>query len=254
MIISKDSLGYVINNIDLLDLERHLKLLECFLEEYDVLLFAHFEQNIKSFIENLSQADKDFYYEGFCFGYIELYNQSTKIKIQEKIKELIFSKHYNSIFENCTESAKDRILSKIMNNDFAELDEYAIQQIKDVVCFEMLDEKDLDVEKFVNDRVVFINKNSVFQDNLAEKCDNLDRIIWYRIDDSDELKKAIEIEKFYEFIVLDKNCKFDDYSYAVSFIETASDYTLSIQERKTGEFMKKVFPKILKMFPNVVLQ
>ena len=118
MIISKDSLGYVINNIDLLDLERHLKLLECFLEEYDVLLFAHFEQNIKSFIENLSQADKDFYYEGFCFGYIELYNQSTKIKIQEKIKELIFSKHYNSIFENCTESAKDRILSKIMNNDF----------------------------------------------------------------------------------------------------------------------------------------
>jgi hypothetical protein len=74
VLITKSGFKYIINEIRSVDSERQLKLLECFLEDGDVFLFAHYEPDIKSYITNLSDEDKDFYCDGFIYGYIELYS------------------------------------------------------------------------------------------------------------------------------------------------------------------------------------
>jgi hypothetical protein len=160
----------------------------------------------------------------------------------------------NVILENNNELLKNKLLDEFKNNALTNLDEYTIGEIKDIICFEILNEKDSYKEKFIYERIAFVNQNNIFKDNSSERCDSSDEIKWYRINGREELKRAIKIEEFYEFIILNKNCKFDDYSYSVRFTETASDFVLEVKERKDGNVIKNIFPKISKLIPNIVLQ
>ncbi|MBQ3420652.1 MAG: hypothetical protein IJH34_03085 [Romboutsia sp.] len=104
------------------------------------------------------------------------------------------------------------------------------------------DKDEREKRKFIEERTVFINNESDILDIYPGRKKR--RTIWYKVNNKQEIIKAINMDQFFKCIILQKGKDFYEYDYGIKQYETEEGMDLRIIERQIGTFEKYIYPKI----------
>ncbi|MBW5468335.1 hypothetical protein GPJ61_10755 [Brevibacillus formosus] len=105
-------------------------------------------------------------------------------------------------------------------------------------------------KEFIGPRIRFINNEWVFPWGTQPLQNN--SLVWYEINDSNEVKESLGINNLFTCLVIQKNDEFMNHAYVLSLRESVDSFVLIIDEKRKGDFMGRVFPKIKCYFTEEV--
>lgn len=105
----------------------------------------------------------------------------------------------------------------------------------------------IEFENFIKERTVYKNSEWLWpwERQLLWRTE-IPIYDWYKFKDKNELLKKFEKDPLFEAVVLKKNRGFDEALYVLTYYEYSDipNQTLFIYEKKTGDFIKNVVPKL----------
>jgi hypothetical protein len=257
MYILKEGSKYTMVDFGSIELDKQIAILESFLGEDDRLLFMYYEIEPNYLEAAELEGEKEFYFQGFCFGFLAYHDKRTRKITENKIADILYKKYgkhsSNNLEIDSIKRVKEKLLLDFLKGNLIDLDLKTKENIKQIIFLSVVNEKRSELEDFINQRTVFVNNEwiSVIKEEIINKPSH---IIWYEPRNQEEVKKAMDIDEFYTCIVLNKNAEFNNFLYALKYHETASDFRLRIIEKKEGDFFQNVLPKIEKITAVTVLE
>lgn len=97
-------------------------------------------------------------------------------------------------------------------------------------------------KKLVIDRTAYINNEWVLPWDPPQK--RLPTTSWICPIGKNEMIEAIKMNYLFLCVVVDKQSRFQDYSYVLRHIEEDVSFSLCFTEKKLGDFEKNVLPKL----------
>ncbi|WPP41885.1 hypothetical protein SK066_02665 [Paenibacillus hunanensis] len=113
---------------------------------------------------------------------------------------------------------------------------------------------DVDIQKFILDRCLFVNSNWVlpWEETIPywDEGHTRPNIIWFAITNIEDIVKAIEIDNLFKCVILERGKEFDQYSNVLfheeyhPLIDEEDDYDYYLGFTNKEEFFNKVQPRI----------
>jgi|GEM_PF-5628813 len=104
---------------------------------------------------------------------------------------------------------------------------------------------------FIKDRIIF--KNNFWIYNTPAYDENFPKIIWYRVNNVDEIAEALKIDQSFNCAIIPHNINVEDSLYILNSNEDDEFNSLSIREKNKGDFIEKVLPN-LELYLNEKIQ
>ncbi|MGC5324646.1 hypothetical protein [Brevibacillus sp. SYSU BS000544] len=95
---------------------------------------------------------------------------------------------------------------------------------------------------FIQPRIKFINNEWVFPWGTQPLQKNT--LVWYQVIGFNEVMESLGINNLFTCIIVQKNDEFKNHSYVLSLRESVDSFVLIIDEKRKGDFMSRVLPKI----------
>ncbi|MBU7315018.1 hypothetical protein [Paenibacillus oleatilyticus] len=69
-------------------------------------------------------------------------------------------------------------------------------------------------------------------------------LVWYEVSGFREIEESMGINNLFTCVILQKDDEFIDHSYVLSLRESIDSYVLIVDEKREGDFVRRVLPKI----------
>ena len=241
---------YIIKNIGRLTKEKQIEIIKSFKERDEEIFFPYCVPQF----EGLSQNEKEILVEQSMEFYSEDYFNKW-IFMYEGVQDAIYKK-IEKIVRNYLKDKKENDFDSLMNNiscgNLEGFDKKTIYAIKYAITYEII-ENNYDKRRFEQMKKRKIFKNHYMFDQTG-RYDSEGQVWWYNIEDesNENVWNRIFSSAESDMIVADINKSFDDYSYALVYVESAEDYDLLIYTNKDREFEQRIKPKIEKINSDIV--
>ncbi|WP_238918571.1 hypothetical protein [Clostridium sp. YIM B02555] len=164
---------YNIRHFGLLNHERQLEILECFIKDDEDLLFQHNGRDpIKE--EDITYEyiiyERDDNFEYFCDDAFFYYDKAVKENIDKEVKKILFESLYDKsdIYDLEMRNKIEEKLLKELKDDNLDIDDKVLEKIKNTIYIENYNNNyDKAEEEFVSKRQMFINNSYI--DEEGEK-------------------------------------------------------------------------------------
>ncbi|NRT35269.1 hypothetical protein BJV38_002145 [Clostridium beijerinckii] len=245
---------YNIRHFGLLDQESQLEILECFIEEGEVILFQH---NVRNKIKEEDMTseyiieERDDFFDEYCQGLFFYYDETVKEEIEKKVKKILFESicGKNNICNLEKQDVIEEKLFKDLKDDNLDIDDEVLEKIKNTIFIESYNNNyDKVEEEFVCKREIFSNNSWIWEDAVQTTKESTR---WYKPQNKEEYLHAMKQEIFYGCVALKSGSNFEEYSYALTYYETAEDYDLMIFEKNEKDFKNVVLNKIKAKNPEI---
>jgi hypothetical protein len=231
--------SFRIEHIGNLSLYKQYKILECFMEDDDKILFHRFNTKLSEIKPSVLERLKNEIYEDFCDDILFFQPGNKEILISNIMDILSLCK----IKYKCVDIVEN-LFTKLLAQDEEVLNWVEIGQIKSMI-FDMFyfNNDNLDEKKWIKDKIIF--KNKIYLNGKGIKHGTTSSI-WYCPENCDEIIHSMIREVHYSCIVLNKKAMFfSKYKYGFYYKETAESFDLCIFDN-CGCFIENVIPKLLK--------
>lgn len=242
---------YRIRNFGALSRGEQIKMLKAFENQDEEMFFPYFvpgacgrtSEEIECIVEELAEDLSSEYFENTCYVYDEV-----KLVINKKIEEIISDYLENNIVMKS--NSFENLMHSIRHGELQKIDKKVAHDIRYNIGYELLfNNYNMKEYEEMRKRKVFEN-TIIFDEEGRHDDDGL--IWWHSLENTEDLWYKIMRSCGKSIIIADKNKSFDFYSYALVYIETASDYDLVIYTKNDAEFEKVVVPKIIEINRDIV--
>lgn len=235
---------FKIEHIDRLSICNQFKILECFMEDGDRLLFHDYNTKLSEIKPKVLERLKNEFFEDYCEDTLYFHPGNKEILISNIIDVLSLCKNKYK----CKDTVEE-LYSKLIIKDEEVVKWVEIDVIK-LMIFEMFNFNNYSLGKkeWLENRIVFENK--MYLDEYGMSRDDSSQI-WYCPKNYEEVIRTMAKVELYSCIIINKNAEFSKYSYALKYYENAVDYDLLIFDN-CDCFYKNVIPKLLKYDKEII--